>query len=179
VTGIYIFLRMREPPAEAVATAEATGEVSYLFPVEEGMPTRIMLQAKSGEVVELARNAENAWALVQPMEAAAEQGSSEAAASQVTTMRILERIPEIDLDVVGLREADYVLSVKFNSGSERTVRVGVVTPTESGYYVQGAAGGEVLIVSKSSVDALLRLLASPPYLETPSPSPPENGTPAP
>ncbi len=52
--------------------------------------------------MELARNAENAWALNQPIEAAAEQGSSEAAASQVTTMRILEKIAKIDPDLVGL-----------------------------------------------------------------------------
>ena len=51
--------------------------------------------------MELARNSENAWAVRQPIEAGAEQGSSEAAASQVTTMRVLEKIAKIDPGLVG------------------------------------------------------------------------------
>jgi hypothetical protein len=147
-----------------------TAEVSYLFPAEEGNPTSIEMKAKTGETVELAHNSEGAWVLKKPFEAAAEQGSSEAAASQATTMRVLEKITKIDPELVGLKEPGYTLTVKFNNGTERTVDIGVVTPTESGYYVQDSAGGDVLIISKSSVDALLGLLTSPPYLETPTPS---------
>ena len=121
--------------------------------------------------MELARNTEGAWALKQPLEAAAEQGSSEAAASQVLTMRILEKIAKIDPDLVGLREPAYILTVKFSNGTERSAHIGVVTPSESGYYVQDSSGGEVFVISKSSVDALLGLLNAPPYLETLTPSP--------
>ena len=126
--------------------------------------------------MEVARNAENAWALSQPVETEADQGSSEAAASQVTTMRVLERIPDIDSELVGLEEPEYVMIVGFDGGTERTIHIGVVTPSESGYYVRDASGGDILIVSKSAVDALLQLLTSPPYLETPTPdpTPPEN-----
>jgi hypothetical protein len=108
---------------------------------------------------------------MQPIEGTAEQGSAEAAASQVTTMRVLESIPSIDLDLVGINDPDYTLDIKFDSGKERTIKVGVVTPTETGYYVQDASGGDVLIVSKSSLDAILGMLTFPPYLETPTPSP--------
>jgi hypothetical protein len=130
-----------------------------------------MVRARSGETVELARNAEGAWALKQPMEAAAEQGSSEAIASQVLAMRILEKIVEIAPDLVGLREPAYVLTVKFSNGTERSAQIGVITPSETGYYVQDVSGGNMVIISKSSVDALLGLLNAPPYLETPTPSP--------
>lgn len=177
VISAYLTLRMRGKPAEkSEATPQASAAVSYLFAPEEGSPSSIFIQAKSGETVELARNAENAWALKQPVEAAAEQAGSEAAASQVTTMRILEQVPNIDPGAVGLKDPDYILKVKFTTGMERTVRIGVVTPTESGYYVQAAGSGEVQIVSKSSVDALLRLLATPPYRETPTPAPDLLGT---
>ena len=178
VVAVFLYFNSREQPVESDATPEPTGEVSYLFPEEGVSPTSIQIQAKSGGTLELVRNDEGAWTLNQPVEAGAEQGSSEAAASQVMTMRILEKIPEIDLAVVGLREPDYILNVKLNQGTERTVKIGVVTPTESGYYVQDSSGGDVLIISKSSVDALLGLLTSPPYLETPTPSPPpyETGT---
>jgi len=170
VFAVYLYVSYRDQPPEAEATPGPTSEASYLFPKEAGTPTSIEIKAKSGEIVELARNSEEAWALKQPVEAAAEQGTSEAAASQVMTMRVLDKITEIDPGLVGLKEPEYVLTIKFNNGTERTVHIGVVTPTESGYYVQDSSGGDVFIISKSSVDALLGLLNTPPYLETPTPS---------
>jgi hypothetical protein len=178
VVATYLYLNSREQPAQPEAAPGPTAEVSYLFPAEVGSPISLQIEAKSGETVELARNADGAWALKQPLLAAADQGSSEAAASQVMTLRVLEKITKIDPELVGLKEPEYILAVKFNNGTERTVHIGVVTPTESGYYVQDSNGGEVLIISKSSVDALLGLVTAPPFLETPTPrlTPPETGT---
>ncbi|MDQ3006718.1 MAG: hypothetical protein M3R47_15220 [Chloroflexota bacterium] len=170
VIGAYYYLNNREQPADIALNLEPTAEVSYLFTAEDGLPTSIRIESKAGDTVEVARNAENAWALILPSEAAADQASAEAAASQVTTMQILDRLPEIDPEIVGLTDPEYILVIKFTSGVERNVKIGVITPTESGYYVQNTDGGTV-IVSKSSVDALLGLLKSPPYLETPTPSP--------
>jgi hypothetical protein len=108
----------------------------------------------------------------------ADQAAAEAAASQVTTMRILDNVPDLDPSIVGLEDPEYVLTVTFAAGGQRTVDIGVITPTENGYYVRGAADG-ILIVSKSAIDALLQLLTHPPYLETPIPAltTPEAGTP--
>ena len=172
VIGAYYYLNNREQPADIALTLtlEPTTEVSYLFTAEDGLPTSIRIESKTGEVVEVARNAENAWALILPNEATADQAAAEAAASQVTTMQILDRLPDIDPEIVGLTDPEYNILVKFTSGVERNVKIGVITPTESGYYVQNT-DGKTVIVSKSSVDALLGLLNNPPYLETPTPSP--------
>ena len=172
VIGAYYYLNNREQPADIALTLtlEPTTEVSYLFTAEDGLPTSIRIESKGGDTVEVARNAENAWALILPREATADQASAEAAASQVTTMQILDRLPDIDPEIIGLTDAEYNILVKFTSGVERNVKIGVITPTESGYYVQNT-DGETVIVSKSSVDALLGLLNNPPYLETPTPSP--------
>ena len=170
VIGAYYYLNNREEPTDIALTLEPTTEVSYLFTAEDGLPTSIRIESKAGDTVEVARNTENAWALIQPREATADQASAEAAASQVTTMQILDRLPEIDPEIIGLTDPEYNILVKFTSGVERSVKIGVVTPTESGYYVQNT-DGETVIVSKSSVDALLGLLNNPPYLETPTPSP--------
>ena len=85
-------------------------------------------------------------------------------------MSILDTVPDVDLKIVGLETPEYVLTVKFANGVERTVDIGVVTPTESGYYVRNTQD-KVVIVSKSAIDALLELLNNPPYLETLTPSP--------
>jgi len=169
LVGAYYYLNNREQPADIALTVEPGSEISYLFTAEDGLPTSIRIESKAGDTVEVARNAENAWALILPIEATADQGMAEAAASQVTTMQILDRLPDIDPEIVGLTDPEYILVIKFTSGVERNVKIGVITPTESGYYVQNA-DGEIVIVSKSSVDALLGLLNNPPYLETPTPS---------
>lgn len=183
LVGAYYYLNNREQPAdiELTVTVEPGLEVGqeYLFTAEEGTPSSLRIESKSGETVEIARGEDNAWALTQPIEAKAEQGAAEAAATQVTTMRIIDTVPDVDPKIVGLEDPEYVLTVKFTGGGERTVDVGVITPTESGYYVRDAAG-KVVIVSRSAIDALLGLLTNPPYLATLTPAPPspETGAPA-
>jgi hypothetical protein len=181
LVGAYFYLKNRnQTEPEVAATVEATQEVSYLFTEDSGVPSSIRIEAKTGEIIELARGADNAWMLTQPFEAKADQASSEAVASQITTMRVLDRIPEMDLEVVGLKVPAYTITIGFTGKKERTINIGVITPSENGYYVQDAANKEVMIVSKSAVDALLGLLTTPPYLETPTPSPlPATETPVP
>jgi len=170
--GAYYFLKNRKEaqPADVLITPEVTTQVSFLFDAADGVPTDIKIESKTGEVVEIARNADNAWAVVTPIEAAADQGLAEAAASQVTTIRVQDKIQNIDLDVLGLKSPEYVLTIKFTGGVERKADIGVITPSEGGYYVRNEAG-EIVIVSKDSVDALVGLLSNPPYAETPTPSP--------
>lgn len=170
LAGVYYYLSNREQPAEIELTVEPGAEVSeeYLFTIEEGTPTSIRIESRSGETVEVARGEDNAWALTQPKEAKADQGAAEAAASQVATMRILDTVPDVDPGIVGLQDPEYMLTIEFTSGGERTVDIGVITPSESGYYVRDRE--RVVIVSKSAIDALLGLLTNPPYLETPTPA---------
>jgi len=178
--GAYYFLKNRKEAEtfDILITPEPTSEVSFLFDATEGVPTSLRIESKAGEVVEVARNADNVWALILPIEASADQGMAEAAASQVTTMRVQDRIPNVDLEVVGLKSPEYILTIKFTSGVERKAEVGVITPSEGGYYVRNEAG-EILIVSRDSLDALLGMLTNPPYLETPTPSPTVTETPLP
>ncbi|HSQ40141.1 MAG TPA: DUF4340 domain-containing protein [Anaerolineales bacterium] len=173
VLGAAYYLNSRQETADLEATPEPTPPIEYLFTSTDGLPTSIRIEAKAGEIVEVARNEENAWALILPEEAAADQGSVEAAASQVATMRILDRVPGLAPDAVGLDVPEYTISFQFTSGAERVIEVGVLTPTESGYYVRGE-GSEIVIVSRSAVDSLLGLLTFPPYalMETPPPATP-------
>src|SRR5215216_3957507 len=176
MAGVYYYLNNREQPADITVTLEPESQVSYLFTADDGLPASIRIEAKTGETVEVARSADEAWALILPVEAKADQAAAEAAASQITTLRILDNVRDIDPEIVGLSVPEYTLTIRFTSGVERKAEIGVITPTESGYYVRNA-DGEIVIVSKSSLDSLLGLVTNPPYLETPLPSTPEAGTP--
>src|SRR5215207_3769765 len=107
LAGTYYYLNNREQPADISVTVEPTTEVRYLFTAEDGLPTSIRIESKAGDVVEVARDEDNAWALMQPIEAQADQASAEAAASQITTMQILDTIPEVDPEIVGLTDPEY------------------------------------------------------------------------
>ena len=168
LAGAYYFLNNREEPEDITLTLEPTTDVRYLFTAEDGLPTSIRIESKAGDVVEVARDADNAWALVQPIEAPADQAAAEAAASQVTTMQILDTIPDVDPEIVGLTDPEYTMTINFTSEVERKVEIGVITPTESGYYARDT-NGDIVIISRSSVDALLGLLTNPPYSGTPTP----------
>ena len=167
MAGAYSYLNNRPEPADTTATVTPEATIEYLFSSADGNISSIRVKSQTGEIVEMARNAENAWALILPTEAAAEQGAAEAAASQLTTVRISEHLPNISPKDVGLDVPAYSLSVKFTNGVERIAEIGVITPTESGYYV--SIDGEIVIVSRGAIDTLIGLLANPPYAETPTP----------
>ena len=171
LAGAYYYLNNRNKTSDIEVTAEATSPATqaYLFTAEDGTPSSIRIESQAGQTVEVARGADNAWVLKQPIEAKADQASAEAAASQITTISILDTVPNVDPKIVGLETPEDVLTVKFTNGVERTVDIGVITPSESGYYIRNAEG-KVSIVSRSAIDALLGLLDNPPYLETLTPS---------
>ncbi len=168
--GAYYFINKREKPAEIALTLEPEEVASYLFSAEDGVPTQIRIESKTGETVEVARGEDGAWELILPVAASADQAAAEAAASQITTLRIEDTIADIPFDVIGLDAPEYALIVQFKGGVERKASIGVITPTESEYYALSPAGN-VVIISKFSLDPLLGLLTTPPYLETPTPSP--------
>ncbi len=168
--GAYYLINNREKPAEIAITLEPDEIASYLFNAADGVPSNIRIESKTGETVEVARGEDGVWELILPIEASADQAAAEAAASQVTTLRIEDTITDIPLDVIGLDAPEYTLIVQFKSGVERKASVGVITPTENEYYAL-SPDGNVVIINKFSLDPLLGLLAAPPYLETPTPSP--------
>ncbi len=176
--GAYYFINSREEPADIAITLEPEDIVTYLFNAEDGIPTGIRIESKTGEIVEVAKNADGAWELIQPLEAAADQVAADAAASQITTLRIEDTIPDLDLAIVGLENPEYTLVIQFPGNVERKASIGVITPTENGYYAL-SPDGDVVVLSKAAIDSLLNLLHNPPYLETPTPSPTATETPVP
>lgn len=169
MAGAYYYLNNRPKTADLALTLTPETPVSYLFNSSDGTPTSIHLESKAGQVVELALNADKAWAVILPIKASADQGSVEAAVSQLTTIQITDRLSNISPKDVGLDAPDYKLTVKFTNNVERIAEIGVTTPTGNGYYVQ--SDGQIVIVSKSAIDALTGLLMNPPYAETLTPSP--------
>lgn len=147
-----------------------TDQISFVFTETDGAPTSIEVKPALGDIVKVARNAENAWAIELPFEAEADQGLAEAAASQVSTLRILDEIDADPNNIFGFDNPAFVITVDFADGKKHILEIGDITPTNNGYYVR-VDNDKMRVVSLSGIDSLLQLATFPPYLNTPTPSP--------
>ncbi len=162
LVGLMLYLNQKEPAVieEDITTA---APVEFLFSDSDGLPTSIDIKSKTGEQIVIARNEARAWVLKKPTETEADQASAEAAATQLTSLRIESRL-EVAPEAAGLVPASYTLAVETTSGTTKTVRIGDLTPTGIGYYALIDGSNEALVIGRTGLDALLTLLESPPYV---------------
>ena len=168
LVGAAVYLNRQKDTAEVEVTPAS--EPSYLFSTAaDGNPTSIEIKPAEGDAqrVRIARNVENVWALELPVEAEADQGLSEAAATQISALEILDPI-DADPAIFGLDNPAYLITLEFDGGKKHTLEVGDSTPTSKGYYVR-VDSDKMMIVDLSGIDSLLQLAAFPPYLVTPIP----------
>lgn len=163
LAGIMFYLNQREPAENAVEITPPA-PVEFLFAESDGIPTAIDIKSGNGEQVIIARNEAGVWVLEQPTETEADQASSEAAATQLSSLRIESRL-EIAPEAAGLTLPSYILTVETTGGTKKTVIIGDLAPTGIGYYAQINGSKEVLIINQTGLDALLTLLESPPFVK--------------
>lgn len=167
LVGLMVCLNRQESSqADAQITPIAT--VEYLFSDSDGLPTGLEIRSANGKQVSIERNETGAWVLKQPVETEADQGSVEAAMSQLTTLRIGSK-PAVDPIDVGLDSPSYIIVVRFTGGIERSVSIGDPAPSGNGYYTREDGKEEIYLISQTSIDALLNLLHSPPVAVTATP----------
>lgn len=180
LVGLIVLINQREKQAEAQATPTSLGEDAFVFDNESAL-TAIEVKPADGETFRTERNAENVWVLTLPIEAEADQGTVEAAASQVTALKVTSEL-DADPKILGLEKPAFVVTVEFQDGATHRLEVGDKTPTGNGYYAR-LDKKKIMIVAASGIDALTRLPSNPPYLNTPTPTetatPPPTETPVP
>jgi len=147
--------------------ATPTPGTSMLFNSSDGSPSDIKITDSSGKSVEILRSTSGTWGVQAPIVTTADQGSAEAAATQVSAIRILNNV-QLGLDVVGLDKPAYIITITFTGSITHKLLVGSVTPIQNGYYVQ-LDSSQVQIVDKQGLDAVLGLLTNPPYAATLTP----------
>jgi hypothetical protein len=166
--AVAVYLNRQKTTANAEATpASAPGN---LFSASmDGNPTSIEIKPETGETVRVALDEKKVWALEMPVKTEANQSLAEAAATQISALKILDAV-NADPEIFGLNKPAYVVTLKFSNGKTHTLEVGAPTPTTSGYYVR-LDKDKMMIVDVNGIDALIQLVAFPPYLNTPTPLP--------
>jgi hypothetical protein len=173
--GYAVYLNNQKKASSGVATPLPAS--AFLINASEGQPTSIEVKSADGQSVKLVRGTAG-WTLELPEKTEANQASAEAAATQVTSLQVVDEITG-DASIFGLDKPAFVITVEIGSAKKHVLEIGDQTPTKTGYYVR-LDGGRMAIVAQSGIDPLTGLLTSPPYLNTPTPSPiPPTATPIP
>lgn len=176
VIGAYFYLKS-QPLKSSAPTPTALG-TRYLIPKGDDLVTIIHVVDAQGNSLQMGRDATGNWAIMvgqsptitQPKLAAADQSQAEAAETQLFALSVLTTLETSpSLDVIGLNPPAYTISLEFSSNRQQVLKVGALTPTGSGYYVQ--LEDKIYVISQSSIEAVLELLKNPPYAATPTPVP--------
>jgi hypothetical protein len=168
--------------ALAPATTPTAEPLSPLFSSTDGPLNGISIQSADGQSAAIERRS-TGWTLVIGNESSvpADQTVAEQVATQAQGLRPLIKIEAdtLDLSAFGLDTPAYICKFVLTDSSSVTFKIGDLTPTGDGYYLQ-KEDGSVVVVEKYGMDAVINLLAQPPYMFTPTPSAlPATGTPTP
>lgn len=130
----------------------------------------------SGEVVELHRDADELWVLVEPVTGAADASLVESAVAWLESpvpTRTLDQVD--DLDPYGLAEPRRIVEVELKDGSSMILNVGREAPTGAVAYVRVDDRPEIHTMSIYALDTVLGLLDEIPLL-APTPTPTSSPT---
>lgn len=163
--GVTYYMN-REEDGEDI-DALPTSEIAFVFDQDRTV-AGIEITPADGETVKVVRNAENTWVLMLPDDVEADQGLVEAAASQLTALRIISEV-DADLKILGLDKPAYIIIIVFTDGEKHTLEIGENTPSNSGYYVR-LDRKKTLIVALGGIESLINLVIFPPRLYTPTPT---------
>lgn len=172
--GAFLYLKYRPAPAnkaeDATPTA-TTAPTKYLFTESSAALISIRIHDRKNNVVLLERPSGGLWIVSLPIPAPAEQSQAEAGASQLAALEIQDTLnPSVAAGDVGLNAPQYTMELNFETIGKHKLEIGDQTPTGDGYYVR-YDGGPIYILSAYSIDAVLNLLTTPPYLPTETPVP--------
>lgn len=143
----------------------------YLFSIDQAAVASFKITGNvDGKTVMVTRDSNGQWSLVEPKSDYTDVANVEAAITQLASLSVQSSLTNTNnLAEYGLDKPTYIITVNMNGGTQYIAQVGSSTATSSGYYVL-IPGGVPQIVSKSSLDAVLKLWLNPP-IATPTLTP--------
>jgi hypothetical protein len=155
-------------------SSQATPTVNvnnFLITPADGTLQSLRVSDRQGRVVQMQRDTSEMWTVTQPTLGNADQSLAGAAETQVGALRIVTTLNKnLNLADAGLDTPADVIELTFVSGVKHVIQVGSLTPTTSGYYIR-YDDGNLYVVGKAGIDALINLLAAPPYATTETSAP--------
>jgi hypothetical protein len=161
----YIVITSQPSEISSQSTPTVLGE-NFLVTSADGKLQSLRIYDQHNRNVQIQRDTNGIWIVTQPTPEAADQSLAGAAETQVGALRIVTILQsQFNLVDAGLDSPIYTLELIFDSGKKHVIQVGTLTPTNSGYYVSYDQKN-LYIISQAGIDALVNLLAAPPFVAT-------------
>ena len=124
----------------------------------------VRFENDTDEYLELRRENNDGWILVNPEGEILDTSVIENAVTQFATTRILsELIPAPSRNATGLDKPGVVIHLGYLNGEKDTFIIGNKTQTDSGYYVLSGED-KVYVVTPSGIDSLVRIIDNPNFI---------------
>ncbi len=152
---------------ETVETQEGRVPI-FSFGLEDAVLLEVR-DLKADEIVTVRRWAGEAWRMVEPFAADADDARVEGLLGRLSTLestRVIEG-KDIDLEAFGLSEPTLEVKVGLQNGESQVLLVGQETPAGYSQYVQRKGEEVVYLVGSSTIGDLQRLTSEPPEKPTP------------
>ena len=156
---------------KALATSTSLSAQPYLALLNpaQGLITSIVIQDAAGKKISIHKSS-GYWMINTGVDVPANQDSANSIAVQLLSMRIVSNLLTApDPAGTGLDKPAYLATFTQDGGTISSFKIGKLAATGSGYYVENR-DGNVSIVDKDAIEALLNNLKTPPLLATDVPS---------
>lgn len=143
-------------------TPTSIPSLSSLFGTSNGTIKEMKIAGSDGEGINIVSTGNGQWSATaqpDPKNLAVDQLQQAITTMQGLSITTILATPP-PMDAIGLTNPSYTLTIMMDKGPQHVVKVGSVTPTGSGYYIQMDSNSPT-VVDKSSLDGVLNLLSAP------------------
>jgi hypothetical protein len=166
----YFIIRGRTSTGSIELTPTAPGK-NFLITQADGILQSLRIYDKQYHITQMQRDTSGTWIITLPKPGIADLSLAGAAETQVGALAIVSILDnQLNLKDAGLDFPSYTIKLTFTGGIKHVIEVGTITPTNSGYYVR-FDGGNVYVIRRDGIDALVNLITAPPYVATETPVP--------
>lgn len=167
--GLFYWQNLHETKEQTQPTATLETSIP-VFDLGDNGIIRIGIVDRAGKAIAFERQStEVPWTMVGQSAELIDSTQIEYIANELAYLMVdmtLENEPP--LDVIGLNDPAYVVTLILEGGKQIVFRIGNITPTGNGYYVK-VDENPVNVVAKYDLDEIVGTLYEPPLLPTQTP----------
>jgi hypothetical protein len=127
-------------------------------------------ETATGHQVAVSKTGPTQWQVTKPDSKPADSSQLDNLTTTLATLSFMSNITSTtDLAPFGLVNPAYTLEITRSTGGSLKAYIGDKIPTGNGYYLLRDGDKNPLAVSEASLSPVIGLLASPPYMPTPTP----------
>lgn len=166
----FAFYYQSVPKKSAASPTPTTGTRSLFSNLDEKSIATLRIEDRTGKATALGRDSAGLWLVTEPKGGPTDVTQAETAVSQLLALQSISSLdPTSDLGIFGLSKPSDTVTITMNDGTKYVLLIGDITPVQNGYYVR-LNQNPPDIVNKDSIDAMLGILAHPPFVATPTPA---------